>query len=305
MKYIILLLAISASCLAQTKVTAYRLIVESDDGPCSVKNYVETYDSDIFLYYVMAEFDDEILVNKLLSIKQQSKNWKSIGFNCNDGVIGGDIIHNMFVIENKGKNDTIFTTRGNGQIVFPDENKAFIDKSYILNKALTGSIKEFFEYNFGKDLQGMLFGEELESISVESVVYKEKNLYGYTKEKFEEEFGNLIFAEEIESYPEGQILYEFEGNFYTFDVNGLLIRIDVLTANTSWQFDNQNIGSKVEALKKDYPISMSFNVIYTVKFEDFKKENLHWIMLEEDKGALNYWIKDGKLDGYEIYFDYP
>ncbi|MFL9837650.1 hypothetical protein ABS768_09095 [Flavobacterium sp. ST-75] len=309
MRHLYLLLLFSyAACFSQkAKIIAYRLLVEDDDGPCSVKIYVEEYRKlgfKGFSWYVMAESDDEKLAERLLSLKKEAKEWSGVPHGCgnNYGVIGaGGMIHNMIVVEKEEFRDTLFTTADNNRIVFPEMTKAYIDEKGVFKESLTGIIKEFFEFDFTKDIEGMRM-IDFPSENPDIVLFKSKNLKGFTKDKFEKQFGKLTLVDKVNNYGRKEFVYSLNGDIYTFEDDVRLISVEVNNPDSGWGIDGLSIGSKQELFLEKYPESMSFNVISSKKFEDYKKEQLHWLRFNESEGSIGYWIKDGVLNRFVIHY---
>jgi len=130
----LLFLLLPICCFAQnTKVTAYRLVNENDDGPCSVKSYIRWSEGGP-LSYVTAESNDVAFARDLLTLKNLSKKWKKEKHFCTPLSLSSDMTHNMFVIEYNGKNDTILADKYNTMIVFPDKAKRYLDKIWFSNQ---------------------------------------------------------------------------------------------------------------------------------------------------------------------------
>ncbi|KGO83186.1 hypothetical protein Q763_04030 [Flavobacterium beibuense F44-8] len=299
--YFILLFSYAACFSQQVKIMAYRLINEDNDGPCSIAAYLKEAGTDYFYSYVTAQSTDTIMANRLLAINREAKKKKGVEFWCEPGTLGGDMIHNMIVIEKDAVRDTIYLTRQNTYIVFPDEDKAYPDNKLVLRKSLTGTIKEFFDFDFQKDLRSM-FMSDVEKIPLNKVFFKGKNIKGFTKNKFEKEFGKLNKLDENKSYDGLVVNYSFEGDIYSF-TNDVLDSVEVNNPDSGWEIDGLYIGSKQELFLENYPISMSFNVISSKKFEDYKKKQLHWLRFNESTGSIGYWIKDGVLDRFSVFYN--
>lgn len=302
MKHILLLLIFNSICLAQeAKVTAYRLLIEDDDGPCCVKYYIEDDNTDYFFNYVTAQSTDTVMANRLLAINSKAKKKDGVDFWCEQGAFGGDMIHNMIVVEKENIRDTIYLTRQNTYIVFPYEHKAYPDNKHILKKSLTGIIKELFEFDFTRDIKGMrMIDFPTEDPGI--VLFKGKKLEGYTKYEFEKQFGKLTLIDKLNNYGREEVVYSFNGDIYIFEDDAKLINVEVNNPNSGWEIDGLSIGSKQEFLSEKYPESMSFNAIWSKNFEEYKREQLHWLLFKEDKGSVSFWIKDGALDRFIVYY---
>lgn len=244
-------------------------------------------------------------LQKLLSLKKKAKEWSEVPHGCGNsyGVIGaGDMIHNMIVVEKEEFRDTLFTTADNNRIVFPEIYKAYIDEKGVFKKSLTGIIKEFFEYDFIRDIKGMRM-VDFPTQDPGIVLFKGKNLEGYTKYEFEKQFGKLTFIDKLNKYGREEFVYSFNGDIYTFEDDVRLISVEVNNPVSGWEIDGLSIGSKQELFSEKYPESMSFNAICSERYEDYKKEQLHWLLFNENKGSVSYWIKDGVLDRFTVFYN--
>ena len=83
-------------------------------------------------------------------------------------------------------NDTVYTNHDNTQIIFPEKQAGHHDKKDLLQKALTGNIKEFFDLDFEKQYIRHWFVGVRDSIPYEKVMFRGRQMYGITEEKFRE-----------------------------------------------------------------------------------------------------------------------
>lgn len=300
--YLILFFSYAACFSQQVKITAYRLLVEDDDGPCSIATYLKEADTDYFYNYVTAQSNDTAMASKLLAINGEAKKKKGVEFWCEPGTLGGDMIHNMIVVEKDAVRDTIYLTQQNTYIVFPDEHKAYPDNKLVLRKSLTGTIKEFFEFDFTRDIKGMRM-IDFPNDDIGIVLFKGENPEEYTKYEFEKQFGKLTFVDKVNNYGRKEFVYSLNGDIYTFEDDTKLISVDINNPDSGWEIDGLSIGSKQELFSEKFPESMSFNAICSERYEDYKKEHLHWLLFYEDKGSVSYWIKDGVLDRFSVFYN--
>lgn len=292
MKLTIFLLLLTATLYPQqAKVTAYRLIDPVDDGPCSIKSYAEH--ADVFSgSYVTAESDDPKLIEKLLEIKAECKNWPYKPFYCNNRMIGGDEIKNMVVITGK-RNDTIFTDRDNQWIIFPEWRKAYLDQNGILKSSLTGRIKEFFDYDFDKQLRVKFGIETVDSIPISYIKHREKSLKDtslpYMPEKRQLKIGSskeiYLLGVDTISIDERRTTIIVDDEAGPFSINGL------------------RPGDSEQQLKKLYPISTSVPLFYHTRFEDMQRKYYYLITIEKGVGSVAFMINDGRIDSIEIILD--
>ena len=126
-------------------------------------------------------------MTNLIELKKKAKRWKKSDCGCNGkpGLQWGSI-PNMFVIEMQTGNDTVYTNHDNTQIIFPEKQAGHHDKKDLLQKALTGNIKEFFDLDFEKQYIRHWFVGVRDSIPYEKVMFRGRQMYGITEEKFRE-----------------------------------------------------------------------------------------------------------------------
>ncbi|RYJ43787.1 hypothetical protein [Flavobacterium beibuense] len=84
--YLILLFSYTACFSQQAKITAYRLLIEDDDGPCCVKYYIEDGNTDYFFNYVTAQSTDTVMANRLLAINREAKKKRGLNFGAGKGL---------------------------------------------------------------------------------------------------------------------------------------------------------------------------------------------------------------------------
>lgn len=295
MKYL-LLLFLTVTCFAQnTKITVYRLVNEDNDGPCSISSYVK-YHNDGFLNYVTAESNDSIFAKNLLSLKKISKKWKKRNHFCEPRTIGGNMTHNMFTIEYKGKRDTILTTYNNEMIVFPGTGIAYVDEKQVLKKMFTGNIKEFFDHDFKKQIMA-LYIRENDSIPFNKILYKE-SMRDFSIEDFKNQSGKFKFISSDSLYENIRLKYTDGNDTIQFYKNR--IDISITSSNSNWNIDQVKPGDSEELLFQKYPISTKIPKFYLIRYEDIKRKYFYSVELIGNKGNITYLIKDRIIEKIEI-----
>ncbi len=291
MKLTVIFLLLTATVYSQqAKLTTYRLINPVDDGPCSIKSYVEH--PDVFSgSFVTAESDDLKLIEKLLSIKANCKKWPQKPLYCGKRMLEGDEIPNMLVITGK-RNDTIFTDKTNRWIIFPEQQKAYKDEKGIFKASLSGSIKDFFDYNFDWQLRVKFLIETVDSVSVNSISYRGQTLKN-----------NVI------EIPETQEKYRLgTGNSKKIYVTGNdTITIDDRRTSTiindkagPFSVNGLRPGDSEQQLKKHYPVSASIPVFYHTRFEDMQRKYYYLVTIEKGIGNVVFMITDGIIESIQI-----
>lgn len=295
MKYL-LLLFFTVTCFAQnTKITVYRLVNEDDDGPCSISSYVK-YHNEGFLNYVTAESNDSIFAKNLLSLKKISKKWRKTNLFCKPRIIGGNMIHNMFIIDHKGKQDTILATYNNEMIVFNNETKAYIDKNRVLEKMLPQNIKEFFDHDFKKQIMA-LYIRENDSVPFNKILYKE-SMRDFSIEDFKNQSDKFKFISSDSLYENIRLKYTDGNDTIQFYKNR--IDISITSSNSNWNIDQVKPGDSEELLFQKYPISTKIPKFYLIRYKDIKRKYFYSVELIGNKGNITYLIKDRIIEKIEI-----
>lgn len=293
----LLLLFFTVTCFAQnTKIIAFRLVNEDDDGPCSIISYVKWHNEG-FQNYVTAESSDSTFAENLLSLKKISKKWKKRNHFCESRTIGGDMTHNMFTIEYKGKRDTILTTYNNEMIVFPGTGIAYVDENQVLKKMFTGNIKEFFEHDFNKQIRA-LFMPENDSITSDKILYKGEPAINFISKDFKSQLSQFKHISSDSVYNEIKRKYAYTNDTVQFYKNN--IDITLTSPDSNWNIDWVKPGDSEELLFQKYPTSTKIPKYNLIKYEDIKRKYFYWVELIGNKGSITYHIKDHIIEKIEI-----
>ena len=301
MKHLLLLIILfTTACFAQNvKVTAYRLVHDHEDGPCSVKTYVE---NPLMSYqtYVTAESDDSIFAENLLKLKKEARKWRKTDYFCSARVIGGSMIHNMFVISYNGVNDTILSTLYNDMIIFPGEEKAYSDKKEVLKKMLPRNITEFFKHDFRSQIRSLYFPEENDSITSDKILYQEKHAIKIFNKDFEKDTGKFKLVNRDSLYNDIEREYAFNNDTIFFHEDD--IKITITNPDSGWNVGGLKVGDTEELLKSKYPESTKIQKYSLIRYEDIQRQYFYWVILKEKKGNITYFIKDHLIEKIKIYY---
>lgn len=306
MRYFLFLL-FTTVCFAQNaKVTVYRLVNEDDDGPCSVKTYVKLTEK-WFLNYVSAESNDINFAEKLLKLKKEAKSWKKQNHECKPGTLGGDMTHNMFIIEYQGKNDTILSTYDNSKIIFPNKSKSYTDEKGVLKSIFPENIRAFFDYDFNNQIH-YWFTTKIDSISADKIYFRNKNAYNLTEQKFKQQYEHkLIVADTSFQTREEYTIrktYLSRTDTLSFENSGNLDEIIIDDKNSECSVDGLKIGDSENTLILKYPNSARKKVFYNIRFEDLQRIYYHDVDLKDNKGRISFYVRDKIIDKIIIRFDF-
>jgi hypothetical protein len=321
MRFLFCFLMCSLFCFGQkienyTKVTAYRLIEEDSDGPCSVLTY---FKEDGLGWYIKAiKSTDFNFASKLLQLhKEARKTWPNSERSCKRGWIGMRTIPNMFIIEINAYRDTIFTTENNAAFYSFTDQKEYFDRERKLNTILPKEMKEFFAFNFKRPYE---ISEELDSIDINTILYGNKLIYGLNRREFETTFGSFqSITTTIDSLPNISVSVSYsinDGNLY-FNYNyGKLEKIIFYYPNNQGErnpdeipllIDGITIPIDEKKLRKKFPGSSNYKSYRDRRFkvEDLEDDYNYEIRLRDNKGYVIFNIKKGMISEVEIEFRYP
>ena len=299
MKYFLFLL-FTTVCFAQNmKVMAFRLVNENDDGPCSVKTYV---DNPLISYqtYVTAESNDPIFAQNLLKLKKEARKWKKSDYFCFPGAIGGSMIHNMFVVSYNGVNDTILSTLYNDMIIFPGEEKAYSDKKGTLKKILPENLTDFFKHDFKSQIRSLSFPEKNDSITIDKILYNGKPGNDRFNKDFGKNPGNFIKIHELPGDNYNMEIYTFKND--TIQQYGKEINVSLTNTDSGWNIDGIKVGDTEEKFRIKYPTSARIQKYYNIRYEDILHKYCYWVLIRDNKGSITYFIKDGVIEKIEIHY---
>lgn len=294
MKHLLFVLFTTACFAQKAKVTAYRLVNENDDGPCSIMTYVKWPEKGL-MNYVTAESTDASFAQNLLELKKTAKKWNKQHHVCKPGTLGGDMTHNMFVIEYQGKNDTILATYDNSKIVFPGVAKSYIDGKGVLKSMFPENIRAFFDYDFNKQIHSW-FTEKSDSISVDKVYFRNENVYGLTEQKFKQRYENRLIVADTSFQTRKDFTirktYLSETDTLSFDNSGRLDEIIIDNIDSDCTVDGLKVGDNENTLILKYPNSAKAKVFYNIRFEDLLRIYYYSVDLQYNKGRISFYIKD-------------
>ena len=290
MKYILLFIFVSMFCYAQehNKVTAYRLIDEMDDGPCSIV----TYFKDGLTYCIYsAESTDAVMIKKLLEIKKTAKKWKKTGFWCTERTVGGDMIYNMFVFEGAKVKDTLFTSfTVDDIIIIPSKQVAYTDKNKEVYKAFNNHFKAFFDRDFKQENENRILQGRavLDSIGVDKIVYKGKVVAQLNFPEIKNQTQSLREIDTTE-FGEDSIAYYL----YTYEADRDIIetknnkKIEYVVVNNpdTFSIDGIKVGSSEEWVINKYPQSAKHTYAVSTKFEEMDYKYNYEIIFKNNKGG--------------------
>jgi len=300
MKYILLFIFVSMFCHAQeyNKVTAYRLVEEVNDGPCSIVGYIKDVHSS-FVY--SAESNDAVMIKKLLEIKKKAKKWEKTGFWCTERTIGGDMIYNMFVFEGAKVNDTLFTSHYT--VIFPAEQLAYLDKDNEIYRAFNKHFKAFFDKDFREDFNQLSNNIVLDSISSDNLMYKGKVVAQLNFTDIKNQTQSLKEIDVFESEEDSITDY-----FYTYEADRDIIKtknnqsIDSVIINNpdTFSIDGIKVGSSEELVANRYPQSAKHPYPASTKFEEMEYKYDYEIMFKNNKGSAVISVNKKVVSNIEI-----
>lgn len=322
MRYLVVLLLLSGVCRGQdefedyVKVTAYRLIQEYDDGPCSIIRYLEG--NGIGSDYVKAiETDDVAFAKRLIVLKKEAKKeWPRYNVWCHDRCIGCPTVDKMFIIEVNKYRDTILLM-DNHYIYSPMEKEMLFDKTGVISKILPLTFKDFFEHDFAPYDQRY---HTIDSISKSKILYKGKELYDYRRKEFEKDFGSFHLItttiDSLFSTPEPSQVFYYNNlrlemdkqnridlaNLYFPDHRG-----DMYGDESEFSVIEIKGGDSEEKLLAKFPNSAKNKYYKTIrmKLSELEDDYFYQVKISGDAGWINFHIKNHHIKEIEVEFKYP
>jgi len=294
MKYLFFLLCLNI-CQAQDykKVTAYRIVEESEDGPCSIVSYIRSRE---FGSVYTAESEDQEMIKKLLALKKQAKKWKKTGFWCTERLIGGMTVDNMFVFEGSKANDTLFTTNVDHLVVFLDKQVAYKDRDSAIYKALNKHFKGFFDRNFKEEYYG-IWDMVLDSISVNKLYYKDKPIALVRFPDIKKYTKTVKLIDTLESNSDSIKDYY---NTYQTDLDTIEFKNDdtiqyvIVNDPSTFLVGGIKVGDSEQVIADKYPASAKHAIPVSTRFEEMEYKYAYKIRLENGKGTVSITI-DNKI----------
>lgn len=315
MKYFTILLLLCSLSNAQefknyTKVTAYRLINESDDGPCSILDYMER-EGQIGYYIQAAHSYNDTLAYNLLNLKKEAKDWPKQDYICfRDSLVATPVSH-MFVVEVNRFRDTLFTTKDHCSLFMPKEKAEYIDLQEAVHAFFTKDMAAFLERNFEGEISNMRY----DSIPFNSLTIANQPVYGLTREEFEQKIVpfQLVRTDSVYGYDgkRNRVLQEFWLNNMKFQTNHKKKIDQVIVYSTDHDFpdeqslfiDGIKLGDSEEVLFEKFPNSTAIRN-WGAPLSDLNNYYYYEVDLSNDGGKVTFTIKNKAIIRIQIDFMY-
>lgn len=301
MKYLLPLLLLSVFCRGQklpddVMVTAYTLYNEVNDGPCLISDCLKNRST--YIAYATAESSDKTFIDNLLKLKKKAYKKASLNYYCDDEMIGGMPINNMFVISGTNIADTVFTDYTNQKIFFPDKQKAYVDKDKQLINSFPENIREFYDFDFKSHVRAMVTGK-FDSIPANLIKHQSLPLSDFIKNfKINPKSFKLISTDTL--YSEVERIYTSATDTITINKE---FTIQINDQKSEWDIGGLHLGDNEQILKKKFPLSTQLYNITEVRFEDLKRRYSYAIRIEDNSGFVEFNIIHAKIAAITIYYD--
>jgi hypothetical protein len=324
-KLLPLLFLFSAPAFSQpfddyTKITAFSIFDEPDDGPCSVHSYATNPEFSTWVRQFEIVDCKEIILD-LLAIQKESAHWKSNEYECRPGSIGGNRVPYMVALQLNKFRDTLYFTDDLRSIFVPGKQRLFNDSEAKVRKALAKNVTlyEFFMTDFTA-LQRKAFQFEanaLDSVALSDVSHK--SLYGLSIEQVDKAIGG--FDRKLQSVESIRLI---DGSWettivssadkddveYSFGDGQRIMMFQVYYNEDS--FDDSRkasvlgfaAGDDEAKLVKRFPLSAQSFAIRKQYFKDSEGIYDLGINLRDDKGRIYFYLKDGKIIRIQVVFQY-
>jgi len=305
----LLVLLLCGVCHAQeafenyTKVTAYRLVGEYEDGPCSVIGYVQQ-ERKTGKYIQAAQSYDARLAYNLLKFKKEAlAQWPKKDLKCNNN----ETIPNMFVVEINKFRDTIYTTAGNCSVFFPKEEADYFDGLNSITASLTPEMAAFFD----RDYKTEFATRKIDSIPYAKVLINNKPLYKTTRKGFEKSIHKFQLVKTDSVFDPDSSHKTYWLNDIEIQFDGLKGEISQLTAiRTSYIFPEKHaltidgilLGDNEEKLFEKFPESTRYRN-WGAAFNDLNNNYAYEVGLKNSfNGYVIFYIRDKRITTIEVNF---
>ena len=312
MKQLFFLLLLCTFCHAQdgyenyTKVTAFRLVDEFEEGPCNILSYIQQ-ERKTGKYIQAAESYDAKLAYALLKVKKEAPQWPKKELPCNDKCTGCETIANMYVVEVNKFKDTVYTTADNCLLFLPKDQAGYFDGLSTISAAFTPEFTAFFNRDFRTEFAA----RKIDSIPYSKVLINNKPMYNTTRKSFEKRIHKFQLVKtdsifdpdhEHKDYWLNDMQIQFDGR------NGEISQL--MASKTSYDFpekftltiDGILLGDPEEKLYEKFPESTRYKN-WGAAFNDLNNNYAYEVGL---KGSLNgyvtFYIKNRRITVIEVNF---
>lgn len=310
MKHLLLtLLLFCPLCRAQdtyenyTKVTAYRLVDEYEDGPCSVLSYIQQ-ERKTGKYVQAAESHDARLAYNLLKYKKEAATqWTKKDLKCNNK----EAIPNMFVVEINKFRDTIFTSANNCSVFFPKEEADYFDGHNSITASLTPEMAAFFD----RDYKSEFATRKIDSIPYAQVLINNKPLFKKNRKSFEKAIHKFQLVKTDSVFDPDSAHKEYWLNDMQIQFDGNDGTISQLTATkVSYIFPEKFtltindivLGDEEEKLYEKFPESTKYRN-WGAAFNDLNDNYAYEVGIKNSfNGYVTFYIKNRRIILIEVNF---
>ena len=316
MKYLTIRLLLCSLSNAQefknyTKVTAYRLINESEDGPCTIIDYMDR-EGQVGYYIQAAQSYNDTLAYNLLRLKKETKEWPKQEYTCFPDSLVATPVSNMFVVEVNTFKDTIFTTKDLCSVFLPQEKTEYIDMQEAIRPFFTKDMAAFLERDFEGEINNIMY----DSIPINSITIAKQPVYGLTREEFEQKTIPFQLVRTDSVYgsdgKRNRVLQEFWLNNMKVLFNHWKKKIDqVMVYSTDHDFpDNESLfidgiklGDSEEVLFERFPNSTAIRN-WGAPLNDLNNYYYYEVDLSDDGGKVTFTIKNKAIIRIQVDFMY-
>ncbi|KGO84736.1 hypothetical protein Q765_19955 [Flavobacterium rivuli WB 3.3-2 = DSM 21788] len=310
MKHLLLILLLFCTlCRAQdtygnyTKVTAYRLTDEYEDGPCSVLSYIQQ-ERKTGKYIQAAESYDAKLAYSLLKYKKEAAlQWTKNELKCSNK----EAIPNMFVVEINKFKDTVFTTANNCSLFLPKEEAGYFDGHNSITASFTPEMAAFFD----RDYKSEFANRRIDSIPYAQVLINNTPLYKKTRKSFEKAIHKfqLIKTDSVFNPDNSHKEYWLNDMQIQFDGNDGIIS-QLTATKVSYNFPEKYtlsingvlLGDEEEKLYEKFPESTKYRN-WGAAFNDLNDNYAYEVGLKNSfNGYVTFYIKKKRIAMIEVNF---
>lgn len=249
--------------------------------------------------YIKYNSSNEKTVKKLYSIIRNAKKWKRKELNVFSSFLSNGYIENRFIIRFNSFCDTIYTTKGNKNLIYKEGKYEYLAENDEIINSFDNDLKRFFEVDYIKK-RDKIESIKNDSIDVNEIEINDKKIFKISRKQFENEVSkftnivtdtlNLFFLDQNEiDISKQYLIIDSHINFYENQLSYFSIKNELNKPLLKVKLKNIefNIGDNLEKIKTYFENS-------TIKATELKKL-YNCSIFEELSVEINFKDKKGNL----------
>lgn len=291
-----------------TRVTAYRLIQEDADGPCSIVTYMTSEDFNRSSV-ISAVSSDKTMMRTITDFVKKTKRNKKTDFYCSNRCIGCDVVDCIFVLEGRTENDTLFFSNQKKFLLIPKKEEpgyfnAYGYKSADFNACLNIHFYDFFIRDFMDERWNVNLGKS-DSVPLSKILCRNKDIRSISKKEIisDKEF-SLTKADTFYSGEDDRLLSEVLTNYKSTEAevafeNDFLKEISSIAPHII-TVDGITVGDAETLLKQRFPGSTQYPRYYSTTYEEILHTHEYAVSFDDNSGSVSFYITDAIITGINV-----